>query len=192
MHRLTSLFTLMLVVLFAASGLAAVVGFDPPMVRTDDFHCADETFVVKLVVDGTVAKLQGFSATFRFNPEVMQVVSVRAGEVLSDQPAPIFFYPFETGFATGTVQIDAAVLGTTCVVPGVDGAIDLAVIEFAKPGCGDSPCDTALELVHVDFRNNENRGIEMDVADGSVEIRPCSLPVEYVSWGRIKALLHRQ
>lgn len=172
----------------AGASHAAGVAFDPPAARLDDAHCADSTFVVRLVVSGAVDHIQGFSIVFRFDPEVIRPLAVRPGEVLADQPAPIFFWPYEDRFASGVMQIDAAVLGATCCAPAAGGGNSLAEIEFSKlEGGAGGPRATALELQLVDFRNHHNRPIAMDAADGRVELLPCILPLEAMSWGAIKA-----
>jgi hypothetical protein len=178
--------------LLPAAGLAANLGFDPPLVQTDDIHCAESAVVVRLAVSGPVEHLQGFSVTFRFDPRILQAVAVRPGDVLTEQPAPVFFWPYETEFPSGRVQIDAAVLGTTVDIAGDDGPCVLAEIELRKLGCGTVwPCATALELLSTDLRDDHNQAIPIDAHHGRVEVKACTLPVRPATWGRIKAT-HRR
>jgi hypothetical protein len=130
---------------------------DTPNGRPDLVLTTESTadgLLVRVVLQGNPGTVKGIHALVDYDHDKLALVSVEQGTLLTQQGQPTFFRHLDEGAA----GIHAALLGTGL---GIHGSGEIARLRFRGRG--------AVELVHSDLRDLENRFLGDPPATAAVE-----------------------
>ena len=134
-----------------------------------------QTFDVTVRIDNAYL-LHGSSVKVGFDATLVELVTITDGTVYpSVQANPIFWWRPEGALHHDTVLVDQAILGTSVF----SGSGVLFTMRFTAVKGGVS----ALSLLRVDPRNNQNQIMPHVVSHGQVRIRPLSVNVKAMLQG---------
>ncbi|MCC6396166.1 MAG: hypothetical protein IT282_04045 [Bacteroidetes bacterium] len=134
-----------------------------------------QTFDLTVRIDNAYL-LHGSSVKVGFDPTLLELVTVSDGTVYpSVQANPIFWWRPEGSLHHDTVLVDQAILGTAIF----SGSGVLFTMRFTAVKGGVS----AVTLLRVDPRNNQNQIMPHVVSHGQVRIRPLSVNLKAMLQG---------
>ncbi len=158
------------------------IGFDPQHAY---FFSAPGAAVVQVMVDSVATDLKGFSLAIEFDDGFVEPVSVLPGSLLTNAGCDYFFEwrndgdpPWEPGIGD-SVAVDGALLGD-CSVAGPGSLFEVV---FYWPGSPYSLTELNCRAGGK-LRNSANDSLFYACEPGTISVW---IPVETMSWGRIKA-----
>lgn len=157
----------------ALPAVAQWIGFNPA-----ETVPTNETFTVDLVLDTEGVTVMGADVLFSFDPTVVHLDSVTAGDWFTTAPGPHFFWADPALAVPGVVHASGTVMTT-----GRSGAGVLAVLHFTAVAAGFSP----LAFQAVSLRNPLNAPVPHTRSSGDRIIIEEAIPVAGTSFGDLKA-----
>jgi len=157
---------------FAGSPRADVLSFDP---QHGTFGGTD-TLVVSVVVDDSFTDIRGLSFVFEFDPAVVSIESVTAGQLFRDSPCDEFIEWRNEAAVGDSIAVDIAGLGCSVAGPG-------ALLDFRFTGVvvGTSPIACRSGTI----RNAVNEDLPFTCLEGTIDYVK-AVPVERASWASIR------
>ena len=140
------------------AGAQTWLSFDPPAAS---FGGADQQTVA--VVATQTPDLLGFSLVVAYDPAVLELVAVTAGDLVVGAACSHFLDWELVGGVPGQLRVDLAMFG--CTTTG-DGS--LVQLVFAGVGAGTSP----LTMVSGELRDATNQSVPFSAEDGVVTYLP--------------------
>jgi len=154
-----------------ATGAHAAVYISP----ADTALALGSEFSVR-VMTTSVADLLCFQFSFAALPNILELVAIEPGDLLTQATGQWIAFPVDLG--TNIERYDACVLGGHAVGSGI-----LAYLHFRAVGVGTTPIPIAL----ADFRDSRNGQTFPERSPGSVTV-DIPLSTDRTTWGRIKGL----
>ena len=105
-----------------------------------------------LRLDGNSSEVKGLSASLTFDPTELEFLSARLSDSMTSPLGRVFFWH---GRERGSVQVDAAVLGTGVTI---GGSGDVALVTFRALGD-----ETSVELAQASLRGASNEDLQADL-----------------------------
>ena len=163
-------------VLFVSAPLpvaAQWIGFNPA-----ETVPANENFTVDLVLDTEGVFVMGADVLFSFDPTVVQLDAVTAGDWFTTAVEPHFFWAEPVPAMPGVVHVTGTVMTT-----GRDGAGALAVLHFTAVAAGFSP----LDFQAVSLRDALNAPLPHTLSTGDRIVIEEAISAGGTSFGGLKA-----
>jgi hypothetical protein len=153
---------------------AQTIYFDPSANLPSDF-----VFDVEIHLDTGGQPVQGLEVAVAFDPFLLNLEGISAGEWFTDAPLPFYFFDYTPQIPQGTIHFTGALLGGEC-----SHSDRLAICHFTASTYGTSP----LIFQDVDVRDNENTPLVFSPSTGDFITLDPVVPAQATSFGSIKAL----
>ncbi len=122
-------------------------------------------FTVSITIDAASDDVYGLEVTMSYDPAIVQLDGIDAGDWFVSSGLPYFFHDFTDDVAPGVLFFDAAFLGD-----GRSGTGDVAICHFTALAAGDSP----LDFVQVVARDGANQDLAFGHSTGDLITVPSS------------------
>jgi len=167
-----TVFSFLLLCLFAGDSLAQTLRFDP-----DPYLAVDDSFAVPLRIEPGGLEVKGIEATITFEPSLVTLDSITPGPWYTGVSQDFFFWDYTIPF-TYAIHFASAKLDGTSSDDGI-----LAYCHFTIQDYG--ICD--LEFDEWDVRDVDNNDLSFTADDGQIILDP-AISTEPVRFNTLKAI----
>lgn len=127
-----------------------------------------ELTVVRILVDGDLSELRGYTLDLYYSTEQLDLFSVNEGEVLLAHTPTYLYWQDQSLNGHGVIHVDHAILGEST---GGEGPGALLYLSWEGQNCGIGD----LWLENIQLRDLENQPIGFTLA-GGIEQQVCQVP----------------
>jgi hypothetical protein len=127
-----------------------------------------EVFPIGICISAGLKGVMGYNVAVTFDSSVIQIMNVEEGPLPQSSSDRTFFWWYDAGVKTDSVQVNGAVLGAT-----MDGPGELFTLTFKAKTPG-PVSSTDVVVAFSELRDDWNEPIDHETRDGFVQIYPAT------------------